>query len=148
MPSKFFFHFWMLYAWLLRLHPTASTVIVFGRLEFRSASLGGPLVGDWLVPTMIPELGSRVVYTPGPRGRPRLRLARNGSDLASLCPLSCLSSPLPPHPLWFSPGSSSLQSSLHTNLHFQVCFWENLTEDNTTGSHTPHPTPPCRFPRL
>ena len=75
MPSKFFFHFWMLYAWLLRLHPTASTVTVFGRLEFRSASPGGPLVGDWLVPTMIPELGSRVVYTPASQGRLQLGLA-------------------------------------------------------------------------
>ena len=135
-PSKFFFPF-------LDALPLASMFASNGQHQWLSSedwnldSPGVPLVDDWLVPNMKAQLSAQswdqvcgVTYTPQPsQGQAEARTCLQWfPGLASLCSLSCLSVlPLLPPPLWFSPGSSSFKNSLHMNLHFRVCFWENLT---------------------
>ena len=67
-------------------------------------------VTDWYPlwkASSLPRVGVKCNLHPRPpRVEPRLSLAWNGSGLASLCSLPCLSSLLPPHPSDFPQGAA------------------------------------------
>lgn len=115
---------------------------------------GGLLVDDWLVPNMKAQLSAQswdqvwgVTYTPRPsQGQAEARTCLQWlPGLASLRSLSCLSGlPLPPHPLWFSPGSNSFKNSLSVSgrtwpkIIHMVCFffghWQSYASPHAVRS--------------